>query len=169
MKKSLIAVALALPMIAMAQGRPPEEYRRAEPPISNVIQDSTEFARVLDFRPIPGAPIARQVCNAVVSGGSEHNAGAAVAGGLVGALVGSRFGSGHGRDATTVAGAVGGAIVGDRIGSQPTTAQQCNTVYEPGPPRGYEVTYDYQGTLGKATVLNPPGEYLKVHKRITVE
>jgi uncharacterized protein YcfJ len=176
MKKAVLIFALALPMAAMAQGRPPiygeytrGEQARGEPPISNVIQDTIEYAKVLDFKPIPGAPMARQVCNAVVGGGSEHNAATAVVGGLVGALVGSRFGGGRGRDAVTVAGAIGGAVVGDRVGSQPATTQQCNTIYEAGPPRGYDVTYEYQGTLGRASVENPPGQFLKVHKRITVE
>ena len=137
---------------------------------SNVIQDTTEFARVLNYSPIPGPQIARQVCTPVtVTQGSAHNPGAAVAGGLVGALVGSRFGGGHGKDATTVAGAIGGAIVGDQIGSEPTTQQQCNTVYEPGPPAGYQVTYDYKGKLLTTTTRTPPGEQLRIRSRVTVE
>ena len=82
----------------------------------------------------------------------------------------SRFGSGHGRDATTIAGAVGGAMIGDRIDSgSGTTQQQCNTVYEPGPPAGYEVTYDYKGKLLTTTTSRPPGEHLRVRNRITLE
>ena len=85
-------------------------------------------------------------------------------------VLGSRFGSGHGKDATTIAGAIGGAMVGDRIGTgnQPVQ-QQCNTVYEPGPPAGYQVTYDYQGRLLTTTTANPPGEFLRVRNRVTLE
>jgi len=156
MRRLAFAVALLLPLLASAQ--------------SNVIQDSTEFARVLNYAAIPGPQVARQICGPVaVSQGSGHSPVGAVAGGVVGALVGSRFGAGHGRDLATVAGAIGGAMAGDRIGSGPTTQQQCNTAYEPGPPAGYQVTYDYKGKLLSATTRNPPGEYLKIHSRVTVE
>ena len=156
MKKSVLAALAFLPLAAIAQ--------------SNVIQDTTEFAKVLNYSPIPGPQIARQVCAPVtVSQESARSPGGAVVGGLVGALVGSRFGGGHGKDATTVAGAIGGAIVGDQIASGPTTQQQCNTVYEAGPPSGYQVTYDYKGKLLTTTTRTPPGEYLRVHQRTTVE
>lgn len=156
MKRIALAAALFLPLATLAQ--------------SGVIQDNVEFAKVLNYSPIPGPQIARQVCTPVtVSQGSEHNPGAAVAGGLIGALVGSRFGGGHGKDATTIAGAIGGAMVGDQMGSGPSTQQQCNTVYEPGPPSGYQVTYDYKGKLLTTTTRNPPGEYLRVHTRVTLE
>lgn len=156
MNRIALAVGLMLPLVALAQ--------------SNVIQDNTEFAKVLNYSPIPGPQIARQVCTPVtVSQGSEHNPGAAVVGGLIGALVGSRFGGGHGKDATTVAGAIGGAMLGDQVGSGPLTQQQCNTVYEPGPPSGYQVTYDYKGRLLTTTTHNPPGEYLKLRTRITLD
>lgn len=137
-----------------------------------VIQDSTEFARVLNFSPIQGTKLARQVCAPVsVTQASGNNPGAAVAGGLVGALLGSRFGGGNGKAATTIAGAIGGAMVGDAMAAGPTTStqQQCNTVYEQGPPAGYEVTYEYKGKLLTTTTRTPPGEYLKVHNLVTVE
>lgn len=156
MKRIALAAVLLLPLATLAQ--------------SGVIQDNVEFAKVLNYSPIPGPQIAHQVCTPVtVSQGSEHNPGAAVAGGLIGALVGSRFGGGHGKDAATVAGAIGGAMVGDQMGSGPSTQQQCNTVYEPGPPSGYQVTYDYKGKLLTTTTRHPPGEYLKVHTRVTLE
>jgi uncharacterized protein YcfJ len=139
-----------------------------------VIQDSTEYAKVLNYSPIPGPQVARQVCTPVTvmrerdAGG---NTAAAIAGGLVGAVVGSRFGGGHGRDAATVAGAIGGAIIGDSMSSGPvtTTEHQCQTVYEAGPAAGFQVTYDYRGKLYTTTLRTPPGEYLRVRSRVTVE
>ncbi|MFA7268764.1 MAG: glycine zipper 2TM domain-containing protein [Sterolibacterium sp.] len=155
-KHAVLGVALLLPLAASAQ--------------TNVIQDTTEFAKVLNYSPIPGPQIPRQVCSTVtVSPGSAHNPGAAIAGGVVGAVVGSRFGSGHGKDAATVAGAIGGTMIGDQVGSAPTTQQQCSTVYEPGPPAGYQVTYDYKGKLLTTTTRMPPGESLRIRNRITVE
>jgi len=151
-----LVAALCLPLAVAAQ--------------TNVIQDTTEFAKVLNYSPIPGPQVARQVCNQVtISPGSPNNPGAAIAGGVIGAVVGSRFGGGHGKDAATVAGAIGGSILGNQMGSAPTTQEQCSTVYEQGPPSGYQVTYDYKGKLLTTTTRTPPGEYLRVHNRITLE
>lgn len=139
-----------------------------------VIQDNTEFAKVLNYSPIPGPQVARQVCQPVtVTREAEPgpNVGAAIAGGVIGAVVGSRFGGGHGRDAATVAGAIGGTMIGANAGSGPstTTHQQCQTIYEAGPPSGYQVTYDYKGKLYTTILRTPPSEYLRVRNRITVE
>ncbi len=143
-----------------------------------VIQDSTEFARVLNYSPMPGPQVPRQVCTPVTvtqervySNGS--NVGGAIVGGVLGAVVGSRFGGGHGRDAATVAGAIGGSMIGGNMNSDSgpvtTTQNQCHTVYEAGPPSGYQVTYDYKGKLYTTILRSPPGEYLRVRNRITVE
>ena len=167
MKRTLLAASLLLPLAALAQNR----YAPPQPAPSNVIQDNTEFAKVLNYTAIPGPTIARQVCQPVaVSPAADHNPAGAIIGGLTGALVGSRFGSGHGMDATTNAGAVGGAMDGDRVGSgSATVQQQCHTVYDAGPPVGYQVTYDYKGKLLTTTTAYPPGEFLKIRNRITVE
>ncbi len=151
-----------------------------------IIQDSTEFARVLNYSALPGPQMARQVCNPVTvvherererERSSGSNVGAQIAGGVLGAVVGSRFGGGRGSDVATVVGAIGGAMAGDALasgngsnyGPVTTTQQQCSTVYEPGPPSGYQVTYDYKGKLYTTTLRTPPGEYLRVRSRITVE
>ena len=137
----------------------------------SVLQDSVEYARVLSSVPIAGRPIARRECQRL--GGSQpeaHNGFGAVLGGLTGALVGSRFGGGHGRDASTVVGAIGGAMLGDRLGGgDDDGAEQCNTVYEPGPPQGYQVTYDYQGRRATVVLRHPPGDFLRLHRRVTLE
>lgn len=59
----------------------------------------------------------------------------AVAGGLVGALLGNQVGSGGGRTAATVAGAVGGAVVGNEVekrGEQAKPAYQINVRLDNG-------------------------------------
>ncbi len=162
MKSALFAAAMLLPLSALAQ--------------NEVIQDSTEFARVLNYAALPGPQIARQVCAPVAvthtsTNANANNAGGAIAGGLIGALIGSRFGGGHGREAATVAGAIGGAMIGGNAEGDYATAsqQQCSTVYEAGPPSGYQVTYDYKGKLLSTTTRSAPGEYLRVRNRITVE
>jgi uncharacterized protein YcfJ len=165
-RKQLVAIltltvfTTALPLQATAQ--------------TAIIQDSTEFAKVLNYSPIPGPQIARQMCAPVTvmhESNSGDKTGGAVIGGLIGALVGSRFGGGNARNATTVAGAIGGAMVGENMASGPSTSthQQCSTVYESGPPAGYQVTYDYKGKLLTTTTRTPPGEYLRIHNRLTIE
>jgi uncharacterized protein YcfJ len=143
-----------------------------------VIQDTTEFARVLNYSPMPGPQVARQVCSPVTvtrerERESGTNVGGAIVGGVLGAVVGSRFGGGHGRDAATVAGAIGGSMIGGNMGSDSgsvtTTHNECHTVYEAGPPSGYQVTYDYKGKLYTTILRVPPGEYLRVRNRVTVE
>ena len=160
--KSLVAMSCLIMLSAGAEAQ------------TAVIQDTTEFARVLNYSPIAGQQIPRQVCTPVTmtrERESGSNVGAAIAGGVIGAVVGSRFGGGHGRDAATVTGAIGGSMVGGNMASGPvtTTQQQCNTVYEAGPPSGYQVTYDYKGKLYTTTMRSPPGEYLRVRSRITLE
>lgn len=154
------ALLLALPLAATAQ--------------PYVVQDSFETARVTAVTPIHGPEVARQVCRQVggVDRPAEHNAVGAVLGGLGGALVGSRFGQGHGREALTVAGAVGGALLGDRYGSgdsAPGTREQCETVYERSRPTGYNVTYEYRGQRQTVTMNRDPGDTIRLHKVVTIE
>lgn len=53
----------------------------------------------------------------VVTVQSGNSGAGAVAGGVIGALLGNQVGSGGGRTAATVAGAVGGAVVGNNVES----------------------------------------------------
>lgn len=151
---------------------------------ASLVEDSYEYARVLNSIPLPGPQVARQICQPVtvvqqqaVASRNSGNVIGAIAGGVLGAVVGSRFGGGHGRDAATVAGAIGGTMIGQGMGdgspASPelvtTTQQNCQTVYEAGPPAGYKVTYDYQGRLYTSILTSPPGAQLRLRKRITVE
>lgn len=162
MKRNLLIAAMCLPIMAVAQNQ------------TNVLSDTIEYGKVLNYSPMPGQQIARQVCTTPTTGtasGAINNPVAAVVGGGVGALVGSRFGSGHGKDALTIAGAIGGAIAGNSIGagSAPMQQPQCSVVYEPGPPTGYQVAYEYQGKHLTAITRMPPGQTLRVRSRVTVE
>jgi uncharacterized protein YcfJ len=159
MNRLALTLLLVFPTLAWAQhGR--------------VVQDSADYARVLSATPIPGPQVARQVCHPVTySQADDHSLWGSVLGGVTGAVVGSRFGSGHGRDLATVTGAIGGAIAGNRIGSSGRFRQreQCETVYEPGPISGYDVTYEYQGRQGHVTLNRDPGSSLRLRKLVTVE
>lgn len=101
--------------------------------------------------------------------------GAAIVGGVVGALFGNAVG-GHGdsRRAATVGGAVLGAAVGNEIGKnggrdyrEPRyeEVQRCSTRYEERFDErvaGYRVTYDYNGRRQVTQLPYDPGRYLRV-------
>ena len=57
----------------------------------------------------------RVVAIDVVRGGGRTSGGGAVAGAIVGGVLGHQVGSGRGNDAATVAGAIGGAVAGNEI------------------------------------------------------
>lgn len=181
--RAVVALSLVL-MCSGVQARPGMNIGSNVGSGAGLVEDSYEYARVLNSVPLPGAQVARQICQPVtvmqqqpVASSSSGNVVGAIAGGVLGAVVGSRFGGGHGRDAATVVGAIGGTMIGHGIGNDApvntrmvtTTQQNCQTVYEPGPPAGYRVTYDYQGRLYTSVLATPPGAQLRLRKRITVE
>lgn len=145
-----------------------------------VIQNSSDFARVLNVVPTGGYQTPRQVCRDYGPPPShrqyqERSNTGAVLGGLGGALVGSRFGDGNGRVAATIAGAIGGSMLGDRYDNndrdryQPPPSRQCETVYDNNGPTRYQVTYDYQGQRGTVLLNYAPGDWLRVHRIVTVD
>lgn len=140
-----------------------------------MIRTTTDVAKVVGVTPIAGPDAVRQVCHPVtVDRPAAHSAVGAVAGGLGGALIGSRFGGGRGKDALTVVGAIGGAIAGDRVGasmsgSEKEQTEKCEMLREPGRPSGYKVSFDYQGQLQTVTMDHDPGHSVRVHTDVTVE
>ena len=57
----------------------------------------------------------RVVAIDVVRGSGRTSGGGAIAGAIVGGVLGHQIGSGRGNDAATVAGAIGGAVAGNEI------------------------------------------------------
>lgn len=161
MKTQWFALALLAPACVLAQ--------------PNTVQDTMDYARVIGVSVVPGPQVARRVCHPVEAYDrpAEHSAAGAVLGGLTGALIGSRFGGGHGRDAMTVAGAIGGAVAGDRIAAAnaapPPAWDRCETVYAPGRPAGYQVTYEYGGQQSTVFLDHDPGPSVRVRRTVTVD
>jgi uncharacterized protein YcfJ len=103
------------------------------------------------------------------------NAGAAVVGGVIGALLGNNFGHGDGRRAATLGGAVVGAAVGNEVAKsngrgeyrEPRyeQVQQCRTRQEERFDErvaSYRVTYEYNGRRQVTQLPYDPGRYLRV-------
>ena len=127
-------------------------------------------------------------------GGRQHygprgkgSAGATIAGGLIGGLVGRQFGGGSGRDGMTLVGTlVGAAIASDRArGRQaygapnyqgatyerrPVTVERCRMdteSFEEERIEGYLVTYEYGGEQYTMRTAEPPGDQIKLRVSAT--
>lgn len=147
-----------------------------------------DVARVVRVDPIydrVAQPVSRRECwqepvqYRTVS--RSHDRTPSVVGGIIGGLIGNQFGHGRGRDAATIAGvALGASIARDEqrrhgryyrdervvYGSQ----QRCTvrTDYRSDERlSGYDVTYDYQGQIGRVRTDFDPGETIRV--RVSVD
>jgi outer membrane lipoprotein SlyB len=67
------------------------------------------------YAPAAYADYGRVVAIDVVRGPGRTSGGGAIAGAIVGGVLGHQIGSGRGNDAATVAGAIGGAVAGNEI------------------------------------------------------
>lgn len=109
------------------------------------------------------------------------SAGATIAGGVVGGVIGRQFGGGKGRDAMTLFGTlVGAAIANDRAGRRhagyqsaanydyerrPVTVERCRVdteSFEEERVEGYRVTYLYDGDTYTMRTREHPGEQVKL-------
>lgn len=100
--------------------------------------------------------------------------GAAIVGGVAGAVIGSQFGSGDGRTAATLAGAALGAVVGReaarsgdgyRVDARPREVERCRTVHETRHEErvvAYRVTYAWRGRHYVTEMPHDPGRRIRV-------
>ncbi|MFK7888626.1 MAG: glycine zipper 2TM domain-containing protein [Gammaproteobacteria bacterium] len=171
---------------APAYSQSAERYRT----VRTTARTEYDFARVLDVEPIVRyvtVNVPRRECwdeNVVVerrrrtNGAGNGSAGATIAGGLLGGVIGRQVGGGSGRDAMTVVGAILGSAIGnqstrtnrdDRDDARYDTVQRCETVSEAREEEridGYHVTYLYNGREYTTRTRNHPGERIRV--RVTV-
>lgn len=100
------------------------------------------------------------------------NVPAALAGALIGGILGHQVGGGSGRDIATVGGAVAGGAVGANIGrnergQQVTTrdVQRCAAVRSDDRPDYWDVTYIFRGETHQVQMAQPPGRTITVNRR----
>ena len=96
----------------------------------------------------------------------ERNVGGAIAGALIGGVLGHQVGGGSGKDLATVGGAVAGGVVGSNVGRNGTTSsqnvQRCeNTVS--GTPAYWDVTYNFRGREHQVQMSADPGNTVAVN------
>jgi uncharacterized protein YcfJ len=150
--------------------------------------DGYDFARVVDARPVyENVPVSepRRQCweepVTYVSGPRHrHRSGTPeIVGGIIGGIVGNQFGRGDGRTAATVAGVLLGASMGRDAErnrhygpryERTVSERRCDIVESYREERqltGYDVTYDYNGTIGQVFTDRHPGTEIRV--RVMVE
>jgi uncharacterized protein YcfJ len=98
---------------------------------------------------------------------NDVNVPGAIAGAVIGGLLGHQVGGGHGRDIATAGGVVAGAAIGANVGTggdQVVTrdVQRCRTVRNDARPAYWDVTYRFRGMTHRAQFTAPPGRTIVV-------
>jgi len=101
----------------------------------------------------------------------DANVNGAVAGALIGGILGHQIGSGGQRGLTTAGGAVAGAVIGSNIGRDnggPAVATQdvrrCERVRGQERPDYWDVTYVFRGQEHRMQTTAPPGPTVTVNR-----
>lgn len=94
------------------------------------------------------------------------NVPAAIAGAVIGGILGHQVGGGRGRDVATAGGAVAGAAIGANVGRGGQTygqdVQRCENVQGQMTPDYWDVTYNFRGVEHRVQMSGPPGPTLTV-------
>jgi uncharacterized protein YcfJ len=99
------------------------------------------------------------------------NVPGAIAGAVIGGILGHQIGGGRGKDIATVGGAVAGAAVGANAGrdrggqeSYGRDVERCTTTQNSSQPDYWDVTYDFRGQEHRVQMSDPPGRSVTVNR-----
>jgi uncharacterized protein YcfJ len=163
--------------LRIAQSAPPEpraEYRdeRRE----DRREERRDFRRrsgeriyevpVANVRAIVGAPEQRCWVEREQVSANRPNVGGAIAGALLGGIIGHQVGSGRNQDLATAGGAVAGGAIGSQVGRGGPAyqdVQRCTTVSNQTPAY-YDVTYYFRGEEHRIQMSTPPGSTITVNE-----
>lgn len=130
-------------------------------------------AYVTSVRAVVGPP--EQHCwverEEVVQERSNANVPGALAGAVIGGILGHQVGGGRGQDIATAGGAVAGAAVGANVGrsggQQVITkdVQHCTTQPSQAKPAYWDVVYTFRGEEHRVQMSAPPGRTVTVNQR----
>ncbi len=135
-------------------------------------QEPVYLADVTSVRAVVGPP--QQRCwieqGQVAQPASGYNVPAALAGAVLGGVLGHQVGGGRGKDLATVGGAVAGAAIGANVGGGTQQAatpnvQRCETVPSQSKPEFWDVTYNFRGLEHRVQLTAPPGPTVSVNER----
>jgi len=152
-----------------------DDARYAPPPAQDYGRRRNEKlyeADVLSVRAVVGPP--EQRCwterEQVVQERERPNVGGAVAGALIGGILGHQIGGGTGKDIATAGGVVAGAAIGanagrDRGGQVVTqNVQRCASVPGQSRPEYWDVIYSFRGQQHRMQTTTPPGATVTVNR-----
>ena len=131
-------------------------------------------ARVTSVRAVVGTP--EQRCwverEQVVQDQGNANVPAAIAGAIIGGILGHQVGGGRGKDVATAGGAIAGAAVGANIGrdnngppSYSQNVQRCTDVPRQARADYWDVTYNFRGQEYRMQMTTPPGATVTVNEQ----
>jgi uncharacterized protein YcfJ len=152
-----------------------ERYAPPPPPIYDSRRRNNERlyeANVTAVRAVVGTP--EQRCwveqEQIAPERSAANIPAAIAGAVIGGVLGHQIGGGHGKDLATAGGAVAGGLLGANIGRGDTPAQtrdvqRCTNTPAGGRPDYWDVSYIFRGQEHRVQMTNPPGQTITVNER----
>lgn len=146
----------------------------AEPDYRRRRDERVYQARVTSVRAVLGPP--EQRCwterAQVVQEPADNRVPGALAGALIGGILGHQIGGGRGQDLATVGGVLAGAAVGsqagrDRGGPQVSTqdVRRCTTVPGHHDTDYWDVTYTYRGTEHRVQMSEAPGRTISVNRQ----
>lgn len=155
-----------------------EEDRYAPPPVS--VYDPRRRnnerlfeADVTSVRAVVGPP--EQRCwverQEVAQDSNNSNVPGAIAGALIGGILGHQVGGGTGKDLATVGGAIAGGAIGaqaGRNGQAPATrsqnVQRCKEVPSQARPALWDVSYTFRGQEHRVQMTTPPAATITVNR-----
>lgn len=152
-----------------------ERYAPPPPPIYDSRRRNNERlyeANVTSVRAVVGTPDQR--CwverEQIAPESTAANIPAAIAGAVIGGVLGHQVGGGHGKDLATAAGAVAGGLLGANIGRGDTSAQtrdvqRCTNASSAGRPDYWDVSYVFRDQEHRVQMANPPGQTITVNER----
>jgi len=128
-------------------------------------------APVTSVRAVMGAPTQRcwmERQQVPESAWGDRNVGGAIAGALIGGVLGHQVGGGSGKDLATVGGAVAGGVVGSNVGRGGSVAatrdvQRCESSVS-GTPAYWDVGYNFRGREHQIQMSSAPGTVIAVNR-----
>lgn len=127
-------------------------------------------ANVTSTRAVVGTPEQRCWVEKEQIAQNNANVPAAIAGALIGGILGHQVGGGTGKDLATVGGALAGAAMGNQVGRNGSTdqaatrdVQRCENVAGQTRPQYWDVTYNFRGVDHRVQMTTPPGATVTVN------
>jgi uncharacterized protein YcfJ len=130
-------------------------------------------ANVTSVRAVVGPP--EQRCwierERVAQDRGEPNVPGAIAGAVIGGILGHQVGGGRGQDVATVGGAVAGGAIGANVGRERGESRgyedvrHCESVPSQARPDYWDVTYVFRGMEHRVQMTAPPGSTVTVNEQ----